>query len=181
METEGETTERLAQFERLVRPLEREMLRAVWRVCRDPRDSEDALQNALLRIWTKLESICAHPAPKLLLLKICIDEAWSHRRRKKRLFSSVEQDIGSIADRTDASETIVCHREELALVFAAMEQLSEQQSLCLWLRCVEQYTYEQIAVAAECREATARKHVERARESLRKLMSYGATRNNSGE
>ena len=41
--------DRQQEYERLIAPIEARMMRAVWRISRDPNDAEDAFQEALLR------------------------------------------------------------------------------------------------------------------------------------
>ena len=49
-------------YERAVEPIEDRMIRSVWRITRDVQDAEDAMQDALVRIWTHRVRIAATPA-----------------------------------------------------------------------------------------------------------------------
>lgn len=61
--------DRQPEYQRLLAPIEDQMMRAVWRVVRDPSDTEDAFQEALLRIWKRWDRICTHPNPHALILQ----------------------------------------------------------------------------------------------------------------
>ena len=75
------------------------------------------------------------------------------------------------------------HRYEIyAEVTAAIGGLPRKQALATLLRIVQNQSYEEIALALGCGQATARKHVERGRQRLQKLLAHlesesAATRN----
>ncbi len=76
--------DRQREYERLIAPIEDRMMRAVWRISRDPGDAEDAFQEALLTVWKWWDRIRAHPNPHPLVLHICIHAAYDVLRRKVR-------------------------------------------------------------------------------------------------
>ena len=76
--------DRQQEYERLIAPIEDRMMRAVWRILRDPKDAEDALQEALLKVWKRWHRIRTHPNPHALVLQICIYAAHDVLRRKVR-------------------------------------------------------------------------------------------------
>jgi len=76
--------DRQREYERLIAPIEDRMMRAVWRVSRNPADTEDAFQEALLTIWKRWDRIRAHPNPHALIVHICINAAYDGLRRKTR-------------------------------------------------------------------------------------------------
>ncbi|MFI5455684.1 MAG: RNA polymerase sigma factor [Isosphaerales bacterium] len=53
----------------------------------------------------------------------------------------------------------------------AINRLSRRQAVAITLRVFEELPYQQIAAAMDCTEATARKHVERARGHLRVVLA----------
>ena len=165
-------SEREAEFERLVLPLESRMMRTVWRVTRDPELAEDALQEALLTAWRKLPDVGRHPNPQALVLRFCLDAAMDQLRRhhrRRRSWTSLEGD--GTADEGPSPERAAAATEEAGLVLAALAKLGERQATAMLLRAVHELPYSAVAEALGCGEATARVHVQRAREKLRRRLA----------
>ncbi|MFY9726215.1 MAG: sigma factor, partial [Bryobacteraceae bacterium] len=74
-EEKDSMNDRHREYERLIAPIEGRMIRAVWRIVRDPDEVEDAFQEALLTVWKRWDRICIHPNPQALVLQICIHAA----------------------------------------------------------------------------------------------------------
>jgi RNA polymerase sigma-70 factor (ECF subfamily) len=161
--------------ERIVAPIEDRMIRSVWRIARNEQDAEDALQNALVTIRKRRRRIDGHAAPHALVLRICIDAARDVARNRARARSRIEPSGGvdpeQLIDDGRAPSDDLADRELRGRVAAAINRLPRRQAVALTLRVFEELPYEQIARALGCAEATARKHVGRARERLRVVLS----------
>jgi len=164
--------DREAEFERLVLPLKDRMMRTVWRVTRDPELAEDAFQEALLNTWRKLPQVAAHPNPPALVLRLCLTAAVDQlraRRRRRRFSTPIEKegvDGGALSPEGAAQRA-----EHTALVLDALGRLQGRQASALLLRAVQEEPYATIAEALGCSEPTARVHVQRARQKLRRWLS----------
>ncbi len=167
------TTER-NDYERLIRPIEDRMIRSVWRIVRDPDDADDAIQEALEKIWRNLRKIRGHPNPHALILRICINAAYDVLRRKARLRRAEE--VRAIpANLADSSPSVLKRltvREDQAQVLDAIGRLPRNQATAVVMRLMERLPYSDIAQALGCGEATARTHVARARARLCKLFPH---------
>jgi len=160
--------DREAEYERLVPPLKERMMRAVWRVTRDPALAEDAFQEALVTTWRKLPEIVAHPNPPALVMRICLNAAVDQLRgrgRRQRLWAPLEGH-GTPADAA-TPETALEERELRESVLTALARLKGRQATALLMRAVDEQPYSVIADALGCSEPTARVHVQRARDKLR--------------
>jgi RNA polymerase sigma-70 factor (ECF subfamily) len=160
-------------YERIVEPIEDRMIRSVWRITRNVQDAEDAMQDALVRIWKCRDRIGAHSSPQALILRICIDAACDVARRRARHQRRVESENSEEQplDTAQAAWEALVHQELSGEVLAAIHRLSRRQAVAITLRVFEELPYEQIAAAMECTEATARKHVERARKHLQVVLA----------
>ncbi len=168
------SNQRQWEYEQLIAPIEDRMMRGVWRIVRDPGETEDAFQEALLTVWKKWERIRAHPNPQALVLRICINAAHDALRRKVRRgkwvdAAAVAEDL---ADSGAAASEAVAGAERDAQVLRAIGRLSKNQGRAILMHAVEEIPYAEIAAAMDCREATVRKHVARARARLRELLSH---------
>ncbi len=164
---------RQQEYQRLIAPIEDRMMRAVWRIIRDPDETEDAFQEALLTIWKRWDRICTHPNPQALILQICIHAAHDVLRRKVRRGRWLEAAAvaDEIPDPAASAIQSISAAEQDAAVFRAIGSLSRNQARAILMHAVEEVPYNAIAAAMDCREATVRKHVARARAKLRVLLS----------
>jgi RNA polymerase sigma factor (sigma-70 family) len=161
-------------YDTLVRPIEDQMIRSVWRIVRDPDDAEDAFQEATATIWKRWGRIRRHANPQALILKICTDAARDALRRRVRQGRIQEQENG-IAALHDPAPSAVQHligQEAQAEIFQAIGQLSPKQGTAVLMRFVHDLSYRDIAQSLGCREATVRKHITRGRDKLFRLLEH---------
>ena len=160
-------------YDRLVRPVEGQMIRSVLRVLRDPDDADDALQEALTMICKRLKRIKCHPNPQALILRICIDAAHDRMRRKlhQRRHRSLEPVCDQTVDPAPGTVERISRQEVRAEVLRAIGRLPRRQATAFLLRVVEEQSYRSIAQALGCRENTARTHVIRARDALKNMLA----------
>ena len=166
--------DRQQEYERLIAPIEDRMIRAVWRVSRDPNDAEDAFQEALLTVWKRWDRIQTHPNPHALILHICINAAHDALRRKVRRGKWLEAVAipEDIPDSSASAIQTISGAEQDAQVLRAIGLLPKNQARAILMHAVEEMPYVEIAAAMDCRAVTVRKHVARARNRLRTLLSH---------
>ncbi len=164
--------DREIEFERLVLPHRARMARTVWRILRDADLAEDALQEALATLWRKLPVLSRHPNPEAFILRVAIDAARDQlrarlRRERRTMPLEVVEDRRTAVD-ADPVERAAVIRE----VLSAVQRLGRRQATAILLRAVEEAPYQTVAQALGCSEATARVHVQRAREKLRTWLGH---------
>jgi RNA polymerase sigma factor (sigma-70 family) len=160
-------------YDTYLAPLETRMLRTAWRITRDPDRARDALQDAMVRIWTHRARILSHPNPGALVLRITIHAAIDVLRRNRRR-SRAEESAAPTAWRakpTDGPSAEAERNEARALVLDAVARLPERQAAAVILRVLEEQPYEAVAAALGCTEPTARVHVLRGREKLKRILA----------
>jgi RNA polymerase sigma factor (sigma-70 family) len=164
--------QRQLAYERLIAPIETRLMRTIWAIVRDPDEAQDALQEALTVIWRRWDHLQAHPNPEALVVRICVNAAYDTLRRKRRWLRW----FGSDQDRlelSDSSRSVLAEAEGAATqtrVRRAIATLSRQQATALLMHAIDEVPYQDVAAAMQCREATARAHVARARAKLRKVL-----------
>lgn len=163
-----------AFYDTYLAPMETRMLRAVWRVVRDPERSRDALQDALAIVWRKRDRIRAHPNSEALILRICLDAALDMLRKARRSSRHLEPAPGPLPELpTPAGPAEVAQERELRdQVSEAVARLPGKQALAVLMRVVQEEDYPAIAAALGCAEATARVHVNRGRARLERLLAH---------
>ena len=140
-------------YDTLIRPLEDQMLRSIWRITRVAEDAEDALQESLAIIWKRRARIERHPCPRAIILRICVhcacDVLRARLRRGSRETAAIDPDAfhardGAVGERL--------HRQELRDdIFHALVRLPSRQATAVVMRHVLEMSYEEIGDALGCR------------------------------
>jgi RNA polymerase sigma factor (sigma-70 family) len=163
-----------ARYERLIGPLESQLMRSAWRIVRHPDLAEDAFQETLLTVWKKLERVERHPNPQALVLKIGLDAAYDALRKKERRRRREEPypacELPTPTGRIGA--TVLERKEIEEEVLAAITRLPKKQAAAVLMRLVQDQPYAVIALALGCRETTARIHVSQGRARLSRELSH---------
>lgn len=159
-------------YEHIIRPIEQQMLRAVWRITQDADTADDAFQEAMTQIWQRLPRIRAHPNPSALVLRMCTNIACDVVRKKLRRISREQSRATAGVDRSQPEVTAsILSNERREQVQAAIARLPEQQACAVTMRFLLYCPYEEIAQALQCAEPTARVHVMRGLDRLRELLA----------
>jgi RNA polymerase sigma-70 factor (ECF subfamily) len=161
-------------YESLIRPVEDQMIRSVWRIVGDPEDFDEAFQEALTTIWKRLKRIRRHPNPRCLILRICINAGYDVLRRKARRLrrEGLEAIPADLPDPAPSAVERLRRQEERIEILHAIGRLSRNQALAVVMRFGQEMSYQEVSEALGCREVTARKHIARARVRLRRLLAH---------
>lgn len=138
-------------------------------------DAEDALSSAMLRASQKfLEYSGSIMNEKAWLSKlvhnVCIDQ---YRQRKRTYYQAFEGDATEQVEEAmftgpqPSPEEVALGKEQVAALETCLEQLSNNLRVPLMLRCVEGWSYPDIAEELDLRADTVRKRVQLARDFLR--------------
>ncbi len=138
-------------------------------------DAEDALSSAMLRASQKFVeysgSIMNEKAwLSKLVHNVCIDQ---FRQRKRTYYQALEGEASEQVEEAMFSgpqpspEEVALGREQVATLEACLEKLSNNLRVPLMLRCVEGWSYPDIAAELDLRADTVRKRVQLARDFLR--------------
>jgi len=160
-------------FEQLIKPVEHQMMRSIWRIVRDPEMAKDTLQESLTKIWKRLDRIRIHPNPRALVLKICLNAAIDSLRKRKRLHQQEKTEVlhrFPIQSDTTAYEALERKKIE-AEIFKAISRLPRRQAVAVLMRIIQDQPYDVIAQAMKCSETTVRIHVSRGRARLSQWLS----------
>jgi RNA polymerase sigma factor (sigma-70 family) len=149
-------------YDRIIGPIEGQMIRSVWRIVKDPDEARDIFQEAAVRIWRRWERIRQHPNPKALILRICITCAYDAlRMRTRHRLERLTQHTDHLTSKAPSPLAELMQKERAAEISGAIARLSRKQAVTVLMRFVEELPYEQIAAALGCSQATARTHCHR--------------------
>jgi RNA polymerase sigma factor (sigma-70 family) len=158
-------------YERLIRPIEKRMIRIVARIVRDPEEAADVFQDVLAVIWAKLERIDRHPNPHAYIIRVCVTRSYDAlRKRAQRRRREVR--LESIQEKLWLARSLGYIREgdRVSAIREAIGMLPPNQGQAVLLRIMEDAPYYMIAAILGCSEATARSHFSKGRAQLIRLL-----------
>jgi RNA polymerase sigma-70 factor, ECF subfamily len=181
-----------AAFERLIEPYRRELHAHCYRMLGSLHDAEDALQDALLRVWRGLGGVREHGALRAWLYRVATNASLDVvARRRKRLLpvdyapaADPEQPPGNpvaeqvwlepypdealqVEDGLAAPDARYEQREAVELAFvAAMQELPARQRAVLILREVLGFSAKEVGEALEASVPAVNSALQRARRTV---------------
>lgn len=160
-------------FGGLVRKYQDRLFNALLHVCGSPDEAEDAVQDAFVQAYLKLQSFAGGSAFYTWLYRIAMNAAIS-RRRRRREETSVEWRRESTGlepeDGTEQAEERLLREERAVQVRGALARLSDEHRAILVLREVEGCDYGEIAEILEIPVGTVRSRLHRARLQLKEQL-----------
>lgn len=164
-------TEKNADIVQMIETLRPRMTSCVWRILKNDDDVEDVVQEALEKILKRVDAILQHPNHTALILRICINQAFDHLRRRRRWWRFNELFVrmrpsGFSLSPADA----YTQKEKHARLLNAISRLTRREAEAIILRAVEELSYSEIAISMECRESTVRVLISKARRRLEKIL-----------
>jgi RNA polymerase sigma-70 factor (ECF subfamily) len=150
--------DRLA-FERLVDRHQHRLYTLAARVLGSPNDAADAVQEALLRAWLRLDRFRGEAQFSTWLYRICVNAA--HDQRERRRDEPVEE-VDTTADVRDP----FAERELSGELQRALDALEEPYRTAVVLSDVLGCSYAEIAEITEVAEGTVKSRIFRGRTEL---------------
>lgn len=133
----------------------------------DPEDARDVVQSALEDAVARWHTLSDVNSAGAWLRRIVVNRAWSHLRRR-RFWNAVAGLLFVEAEPSPpAADEALEHREHLAALAAALEDLPARQSTAFTLRYLEGLTIDEVADALGIDRGTVRVHLQRAVRALR--------------
>lgn len=170
-------------FAQIMRRHNRLLFRTARSILKNDDDTQDALQEAYLRAWRALASFRADARLSTWLVRIVVNEALGRLRREGvqpaqvlPLNAAVEADgetpeMQMPANPDDQPEPSVMRAQVRRQIEARIDTLPDSFRTVFMLRCVEEMSVEEVAVALGIPEATVRSRFFRARGILREGLS----------
>ena len=165
-------------FNTLMGMHERRMYAVALRMCGNPEDAQDCLQEAMLRIYRAISGFKAQSSFSTWVYRVtmntCLDEL---RRRRNKPSTSLDGllDAGwSPADGRDTPEQHALRAEARASIQRFIQELPEDMRAAVVLRDVQGLSYDAIAEALDANVGTIKSRISRGREKLREKIQAQA-------
>ncbi len=154
-------------FETLARRHQDALYRVALRVLGDPAEAEDALQEALLSAWRRIDRFRGDAAFSTWMYRIVTNQCVVALRRRR---PQPVADAGRELAASDSPERAAELDAELAALGRAVQDLPDDLRVCWVLRELEGLGYAQIAEVTGAGEPTVRGRIHRGRVRLTAAM-----------
>ena len=158
----------LQEFKSRVLPVKDRLYRLALHMLRSVPEAEDALQDAMLKLWDKRQQLDSYRSVEALAVTItknlCLDRLKSKKHKNQLDVQEMELDSGFISPYKKMELS-----DSLKVMTRAFAALPEQQRLLISLRDVEGYSYEEIADQTGLEINNIRVGLSRARKKAREL------------
>lgn len=157
-------------FTLLMQKHEGRMYSLSLRMCSNPDDAMDCVQNAMLRIYKSLSSFKRQSAFSTWIYRITMNSCLDELRRKKSR-SAVSLDVlletgWAPADKS-SPERETEQKEKRRVIDSAISELPDDMRAAIVLREVQGFRYEEIAEMLGTNIGTVKSRISRGRERLR--------------
>lgn len=154
-------------FREDVLPLKDKIFRLALRITLDRQETEDIVQDILMRIWDRRESLGEVESIEALSLTMCRNLALDHIKSKEK--SNIPlSDAPPTEDREMPPDMLLIRSERLEAVRKLFDSLPVPQREAIQLRDIEGKSYAEIAQITGQSEASVKVNIFRARQYIRK-------------
>ena len=155
-------------FQSDVLPLKNELFRMALRITQNPTESEDVVQETMMKVWSRRDQWERLDSMKAFCLTICRNLSLDKARR----MDNQTQSLDAAVDPADHSHTAnpeeqAVQRDRVLLVRQLISQLPEKQRSCMQLRDIEGMSYKDIAEVLGINEQQVKINIFRARQSIK--------------
>ncbi|MCD0461615.1 RNA polymerase sigma factor [Roseiconus lacunae] len=161
-------------FTRLIQCNRDKLFASLCRFLDSPVDAEEALQEAFVRAFTRIESFKRNSKFSTWLYRIALNTAITNRQKNRRAISIHGRDQQYLYDfedsRYESAESMIIREEQKQLVHAALDRLNDDHRAILILREMDDLAYEEIASVLGIPINTVRSRLSRARDRMREVV-----------
>lgn len=165
-------------FLKIMDPVKDKMYRLALRLLVSKEAAEDAVQEVILKLWTKKNKIESYNNPEAFAMTVtknyCLDQLKLKQNNNLRIVHSNYEDENSLQKKLEV-------QDDLNWVQRIIEKLPEQQKIMIHLRDVEQYEFAEISEMLGMKETAIRVTLSRTRKKIREEMiknhRYGIEKN----
>jgi RNA polymerase sigma-70 factor (ECF subfamily) len=167
-------------FEELCRQIIHELFNWVFSILRDPDDTDEVLQESLIRVFKHIGTLKEADKFPQWLIRIAINQCYTHRSRKSRTehYSLSEE----IMVKTESNlfhprevanpRQVLMQKEVLGEINAAIAKLPPKQRTAIMLFEVKGHSIREIAALLRCSEGAVKFNIHQARKKLRRELQH---------
>ena len=159
------------RFEQIVSPHVDALYRLAYRLCTNPDDAEEVVQQLLTRLYRKLEKMEGIESLRPWLLRSLYNQYIDGYRKSQRHLAVFSPDDlpESASSRELTPDECVSQSTEQAIIMQAVKQLNEDQRSVLMLHDAEGYTLVELAEIMQTPIGTLKSRLHRGRNKVKEM------------
>ena len=154
-------------FEQIYRLFERPIYTLGLRLCGQPSEAQDVLQDSMIKVMTKIGEFKGQSPFWGWLRQIAVNEALMRLRLTSKTYG--DEDVYEM-DLADGNALLPPQAAEAAQLLAAMQKLPDTTRSVLWLYHMEGFNHEEIAVQMGKSVSFSKSQLSRGTKKLRDLL-----------
>lgn len=165
-------------FEEIVRRYSNRIINLATQIMGSQDDGWDIAQEVFISVWRNIKSFNTdknfYPWIRKITINACYEELRKRKRHIESSLDDVEDDEPSIdlPDKTYSPEDIFDEIELKEVVEKALNSLPEHYRVTLWLRIIENLSYEEIAETLNINIGTVKSRLNMARKLMQDKLKY---------
>ena len=164
-------------FRNDVLPLKDILYRLALRITTNPEEAKDIVQDTLIKLWNRRESLGEIESIEGFSLTICRNMALDRVRLLKGKSNPLDSGYAEKADNASDPLEKATLKDRISIVRQLLDSLPEKQKSCMQLRDFEGKSYKEIAAVMGISEEQVKINIFRARQTVKKKIkeydSYG--------
>lgn len=164
-------------FRNDVLPLKDILYRLALRITTNPEEAKDIVQDTLIKLWNRRESLGEIESIEGFSLTICRNMALDRVRLLKGKSNTLDSGYAEKADNASDPLEKATLKDRISIVRQLLDSLPEKQKSCMQLRDFEGKSYKEIAAVMGISEEQVKINIFRARQTVKKKIkeydSYG--------
>ncbi len=148
-------------------PLKNRLYRLALRITANHQEAEDIVQDTMLKVWSRRDSLDMVDSIEAYALTICRNIALDHIKRHETMNISLNDIPLDRADEREDPLKRLSVKNNLERIKRLMDTMPEKQRTCMQLRDFEGKSYKEIAAILDISEEQVKINIFRARKCIK--------------
>lgn len=168
----------VTSFERLIKDYQKMAYNVAYRIMGNEEDAKDMTQEALIKVYRKLDSFRMDAQFSTWLYRIVMNTCKDELRKKKMKVISIDQSIETddgkmhmdLEDEGLHPDELLVQKETQSEVHAALQEVSEKNRVVVVLRDIKGFSYQEISDIIDVPVGTIKSRISRGRNELKTVL-----------
>lgn len=152
------------QYKILIQPIRQQLYFVALKLLADEQDAEDAVQEALLKLWAARTSFLVHENPNAFAITVLKNQCLDKLRLRKNVESIENQ---TMCVENENPHLLLERKNENEIIRRIINRLPQLQHLIITMKDVEEYEVDEIAEIIGASTEAVRMNLSRARKKVR--------------